>query len=411
MNRPHERTAVGPPLLRRLAPPPYNTDAFRRRARPGGEGRRDGAAGGPEFPERRGVAARRRAGRSPGRGLGADRPVALEILLPPPDDPPRAASLRELVKTDLEIRYRRGLSATLDEYLTQFPELAAGPDDALAELLYEEYRVRQRFGDRPPLESYQARFPRLYDALLRLVQENPVPTQAGPAPTPAGPVGVSVSGDFMESNRLLPIGGGYVLESLLGRGGFGEVCGARAPGGVLVAVKIIRRPADHEERIREERALEVVKQLHHHFLARTHQYHSDKESLFIVMELADCSLRDRLPRRRRPARAACRSRSWRRCSARPPRRWTTCTARGAAPRHQAGQHPAVGGPRPAGGLRPGPLAGAADDVGERVGHLRLHGPGGVGRPRQRHERSVQPGLLLRGAAPGAGRSLTPISPV
>ncbi len=159
----------------------------------------------------------------------ADRPVALETLLPPPDDPLRAASLRELVKTDLEIRYRRGLSATLDEYLTQLPELAAGPDDALAELLYEEYRVRQRFGDRPPLESYQARFPRLYDALLRLVQENPVPTQAGPAPTPAVPVGVSVSGDFMESNRLLPIGGGYVLESLLGRGGFGEVCAPAPP--------------------------------------------------------------------------------------------------------------------------------------------------------------------------------------
>ena len=225
---------------------------------------------------------------------GGGGPVALGPLLPPPDDPVRAAALRELVKTDLEIRCRRGWAAALETYLQEFPELAAGPDDALAELLYEEYRVRQRHGDRPPLQSYRDRFPRLYDALRRLVQDNPVPTQGGPTPTPAEPAGVSVSGPLMESNRLLPIAGGYVLESLIGRGGFGEVWRARAPGGVLVAVKIIRRPADHEERIREERALEVVKQLHHHFLVQTHQFHSDTDSLFIVMDLCDCSLRDRL---------------------------------------------------------------------------------------------------------------------
>ena len=226
-------------------------------------------------------------------------PVALAPLLPAPDDSLRAAAVRELIKTDLEIRCRRGRPAALESYLEELPDLATAPDDALAELLYEEYRVRQRHGDRPPLETYQARYPRLYEALRRLVQDNPVPTRAGQAPKAAEPPVVSASVSFMESNRLLPIGGGYVLESLIGRGGFGEVWRARAPGGVLVAVKIIRRPADHEERIREERALEVVKQLHHHFLAKTHQYHSDKESLFIVMELCDCSLRDRLRKARK----------------------------------------------------------------------------------------------------------------
>ncbi len=87
---------------------------------------------------------------------------------------------------------------------------------------------------------------------------------------------------------------GYVLESLIGRGGFGEVWRARAPGGVLVAVKIIRRAADHEERIREERALEVVKQLHHHFLVSPKQFFSDEEKLLIVTDLAECSLGDKM---------------------------------------------------------------------------------------------------------------------
>jgi hypothetical protein len=228
--------------------------------------------------------------------------VALSPLLPAPNDPLRPAVLRELVKTDLEIRWKRGLPATLETYLESYPELAAAADDALAELLYEEYRVRRLHGDSPPEQAYKARFPRLYDGLRRLLQEQPVATLAGSAPTPAEPAVAPVSVPSMESNRLLPIGGGYVLESLIGRGGFGEVWRARAPGGVLVAVKIIRRPADHEERVREERALEVVKQLHHHFLAKTHQFHSDQESLFIVMELADCSLRDRLREARKAGR-------------------------------------------------------------------------------------------------------------
>jgi serine/threonine protein kinase len=98
----------------------------------------------------------------------------------------------------------------------------------------------------------------------------------------------------MNNNPLLPIGGGYKLEKLIGRGGFAEVWRAIAPGGFAVAIKIITRPADHEERLREEKALEVVKQLHHHFLIRTHAYFPEEDRLYIVMDLADSSLRDRM---------------------------------------------------------------------------------------------------------------------
>src|SRR3954466_10420250 len=61
--------------------------------------------------------------------------VALAGFLPPPGDPLRPVALHELIKTDLEIRWRRGLSVSLEHYLRDFPELGAVPSP---ELLYEE---------------------------------------------------------------------------------------------------------------------------------------------------------------------------------------------------------------------------------------------------------------------------------
>jgi serine/threonine protein kinase len=220
--------------------------------------------------------------------------VDLGALLPGPADPLRPAALRELIKTDLEIRWRRGQPAVLERYLGEFPEL--GPVTAPpAELIFEEYRVRQLHGDQPSMDTYKARFPDRFEELRRLVEERPVqsvPTRPTPRPDvrPAPPV----SPPPLDNPPLLPIGGGYRLEKLIGRGGSAEVWRAVAPGGFAVAVKIITRPADHEERLREEKALEVIKQLHHHFLIRTHAYYPEQDRMYIIMDLADGSLRDRL---------------------------------------------------------------------------------------------------------------------
>jgi serine/threonine protein kinase len=219
--------------------------------------------------------------------------VDLGQLLPPTDDPLRAVVLQEFVKTDLEIRWRKGRGWLLEDYLRRFPEL--GPVATLPiELIYEEYRVRRLFGDGPPLASYEARFPQMFEELSRLVAANPVPTVANAGPAQDAPTTPPVSVQPMSSNYLPAIPGGYIPEKLLGRGGFGEVWQARAPGGFLVAVKIISRPADHEERQREERSLDVIKGLKHHFLIKTHATYSEEEHLFIIMDLADGSLRERL---------------------------------------------------------------------------------------------------------------------
>jgi hypothetical protein len=127
---------------------------------------------------------------------------------------------------------------------------------------------------------------------LRPLNKEQWPTIDGPSPlTPAESPPTPGSG--AESGQLLPAGEGYQLLERIGKGQFGEVFRARAPGGVLVAVKRIFRSMDDESSQRELRALERVRELRHPFLLQTHNYYPLGERLIVVMELADGSLQDR----------------------------------------------------------------------------------------------------------------------
>src|SRR5438128_141361 len=104
---------------------------------------------------------------------GADgEPAALEPFLPPTGDPLRLFGLEELIKSDLEIQWRRGKTVTVEDYLKRFPELVAWPARWPA-LLLEEYRVRQTLGDKPSLADYQLRFPDQFRALQQLIDQSP----------------------------------------------------------------------------------------------------------------------------------------------------------------------------------------------------------------------------------------------
>jgi formylglycine-generating enzyme required for sulfatase activity/serine/threonine protein kinase len=93
---------------------------------------------------------------------------------------------------------------------------------------------------------------------------------------------------------FVPIGTGYKLIARIGIGAFAEVWRAQGPGGVEVAVKIFSRPSDEQEAQKELRALELIKQLRHPYLLQTHAYWEHENKLYIAMELAEGSLRDRL---------------------------------------------------------------------------------------------------------------------
>jgi hypothetical protein len=214
-------------------------------------------------------------------------------FLPPAADPLRRLALIELIKVDLEFRWRRGLPVGLETYLEDFPELGAA--SALpARLLYEEYRARQRYGDQPPLADYQLRFPDQFPELQRLLEDEPLATIVSvPERTPTAKGHPLPRSQFAGTPQSVQILGDYRLVQRLGLGAFGEVWKAEAPGGVHVALKTIIRPVEHELAQQERRALELIKQLRHPYLMSIQAFWVLENRLHVAMELADGSLRQR----------------------------------------------------------------------------------------------------------------------
>ncbi len=91
---------------------------------------------------------------------------------------------------------------------------------------------------------------------------------------------------------------GYTLEEMIGRGGFGEVWRADAPGGLKKAVKFVYGTQDQTRASRELRSLERIKGVHHPFLLTLERFEIVDDQLVIVTELADGSLEDVFKRNR-----------------------------------------------------------------------------------------------------------------
>src|SRR5262249_37258052 len=140
-------------------------------------------------------------------------------------------------------------------------------------------------GDRPDLADELRR--RLLDLEAATEEFRTALTGLGPAVSAeAGPAGAP---ELRPGDEPLP---GFRLEKRLGRGGFGEVWQATAPGGFAVALKFgpLSRPAGAAE----QQALAIVRQVRHvHLLTLFGAWQTDS-LLIIAMELADRSLLQRL---------------------------------------------------------------------------------------------------------------------
>jgi tRNA A-37 threonylcarbamoyl transferase component Bud32 len=264
---------------------------------------------------------------------------------PPPDIAdflPQAPAVRrnllpELVMIDLEYRWRRPLQKApgqfparpcLEDYFKSFPELEQVVSIGL---IGEEYRVRQRWGDRPDHAEYTRRFPSLGDKLeMELIRidaelENDRFTRnldrrsgtrvsGNTARVHCPHCGQSIVLPAAEMPRNLACagcGGTFSLESLsavpdrtvqppfarLGRYELGELLGTGAFGSVWrardtdlsrdVALKLPRNgqflePNEEERFLREARA---AARLQHPGIVAIHDIGRDQETHYIVSEL------------------------------------------------------------------------------------------------------------------------------
>lgn len=90
---------------------------------------------------------------------------------------------------------------------------------------------------------------------------------------------------------------GYRLVERLGRGGFGEVWKAEAPGGLPKAIKFVHGEiagGDGHHAQQELKALERIRGIRHPFILSMERFDIIDGQLMIVMEIADCSLEQRL---------------------------------------------------------------------------------------------------------------------
>ena len=162
--------------------------------------------------------------------VASEDAIDLKAYLPGAEDPLRPVALQELIKADLEIRWRRGLTARIESYVNDFPDLKVV--GTLSPLIYEEYRVRQMHGDKPPVTAYKDRFPSEYEELQRLVQEQPLPTvnqtdtpearQEPRSPDKDKPGEPAPQGTTLSPGLPRNVGGFKKIKRL-GSGGFGEV--------------------------------------------------------------------------------------------------------------------------------------------------------------------------------------------
>ena len=208
------------------------------------------------------------------------------------------SSIRDVadaILVDQRYRWQAGRGIPAEDYLREWPEIAAEPD-LRSDLVYGELRARALGGSADDWETVVARFPDLRETLTRqaevsrwLCDETPAAaTRADAGPTIASVSTVSSNSDTAADPRAPLSFGDFQLQERLGGGSMGDVFRAvQLSLNKQVAIKILKQGAANsrgvERFLHEARAAAALRHPHIvdvHGLGRCFD-----GSYFLVMDL------------------------------------------------------------------------------------------------------------------------------
>ncbi|HWE36487.1 MAG TPA: protein kinase [Isosphaeraceae bacterium] len=202
------------------------------------------------------------------------------------------ADLADRLCADQLVRWRAGERVPVEAYVAEFPALR-DDDEALFELVYGEYLVRESLGEPPEPAELAGRFPRFAERLRRQLDvhralgDGDAATWHEAAPPAAAP-GVAADPDIP----------GYEALDELGRGGMGAVYRARQRGlNRTVALKVIRAwvYADPEVAARFRAEAETAARFQHPNIVQVYEVGEHRGQGYLALEYAaGGSLRHRL---------------------------------------------------------------------------------------------------------------------